>query len=380
MRLARPRLRRAVGSLVAATVTAWSLPVTATDKAACVDAAEAGQRLRNEGRLISARDRLLICASPECPEVVSQDCTGWLGEVQRRLASVVVRARDTNGASLGDVAVSLDGAMLTERAPTAAIELDPGDHVFRCERAGFEAAQQRVRLSEGERGREITCQLTPLVPPPEAPTEPPAPVETTTPTTTAPSIPWTVWALGGLGVAGIGGFAAFGLWGKSDENTAKTTCRPYCSQASVDSIQTKYVIADISLGVGVVALGAAVVIGLLHASASSPPSSGQRTAQGRDVADWAQFPPARQNPKEQVPQHWPVVEQAASATRHGTQVLVEPQYVPRQQSLEFMQLPFGGVHIETHLRAALIESPAQHPLSLSAPALPQQLVPLPVHE
>src|SRR5215472_11973757 len=103
MRVARPRIRRALCALVAASVTTWSLPAGAVDKAACVDAAETGQRLRKEGRLISARDSLLVCASPECPEVVSQDCTGWLGEVQRRLGSVVVRARDPHGETLSDV-------------------------------------------------------------------------------------------------------------------------------------------------------------------------------------------------------------------------------------------------------------------------------------
>jgi hypothetical protein len=334
MRVARPRFRRAVGSLVAASLATWSLPARAIDKAACVDAAEEGQRLRKEGRLISARDRLLLCASPECPDVVSQDCTGWLGEVQRRLASVVVRARDTHGAALGDVAVSLDGAMLTERAPTAAIELDPGDHVFRCERAGFEATQQRVRVAEGERGGEITCRLKSLEPPPETPSETPAPAEPTRSTTgAAPSIPWTVWALGGFGVAGIGSFAGFGLSGKSDENAdarPKTQggCAPDCTNNQVDSIRTKYLVADISLGVGLVALGAAVVIGVLHASASPPQASGNRSSYANDAADWAQFPPPlRQSPDrlQLLVQHWAALVHPASRARQGTQVLLGPQ-------------------------------------------------------
>jgi hypothetical protein len=292
MRVAHRRLRRALCALVATSVTASSLPAAAIDKAACVDAAEAGQRLRNEGRLISARDRLLLCASPECPEVVSQDCTGWLGEVQRRLASVVVRARDSHGQPLSEVAVSLDGAMLTERAPTAAIELDPGDHVVRCERVGFEAAQQRVRLAEGERGIEIVCGLTLLTPPAEPPAETPAPVEHPGPTPTpSASLPWTVWALGGLGVAGLGSFAVFGLWGRNDENAAARPkmqggCAPDCTLELRDSIRTKYIVADVSVAVGLVALGAAAILALLHASAPPPQVSGRAskvrpTARGR---------------------------------------------------------------------------------------------------
>jgi hypothetical protein len=300
MRVARPRTRRALCSLVATSVVAWSLPAGAVDKAACVDAAEAGQRLRKEGRLISARDSLLVCASPECPEIVSKDCTGWLGEVQRRLASVVVRARDTHGEPLGDVVVSLDGATLTERAPTAAIELDPGDHVFRCERAGFEVAQQHARLAEGERGREVVCEMKSLAPPATTLTETASPVEG--PGSMAPhpaSIPWTVWALGGLGVAGLGGFAVFGLWGRNDENNAARPqpagCKPDCTADQVDPIRTKYIVADVSLAVGLVALGAAALIGVIHASASSPQASGQVSSRANRGPE-AQFPPLRQTP------------------------------------------------------------------------------------
>jgi hypothetical protein len=299
MRVARPRIRRAprsIASIVATSVLAWSLPAGAIDKAACVDAAEAGQRLRKEGRLISARDSLLVCASPECPEIVSQDCTGWLGEVQRRLASVVVRARDTHGEPLGDVVVSLDGAMLTERAPTAAIELDPGDHVFRCERSGFEVAQRRVRLAEGERGGEVVCELKSLATPAATSTETAAPVERPSSATTAgASLPWTVWALGGLGVAGLGGFAAFGLWGRSDENWASDHCKPNCGPDVVDPIRTKYVVADVSIAIGLVALGAAALIGVIHASASAPQASGQVSFRANRGPE-AQFPPMRQTP------------------------------------------------------------------------------------
>jgi hypothetical protein len=318
MRFARRRLRRAVCALVAASVVASSRPAGAVDKAACVDAAETGQTLRNEGRLISARDRLLICASPECPEVVSQDCTGWLGEVQRRLASVVVRARDSRGDPLSDVAVSLDGAMLTERAPTAAIELDPGDHVFRCERAGFEAAQQRVRLAEGERGREIVCELTSLTLPASTPVEAPPPAERPSPSTTASvRLPWTVWALGGLGVAGLGSFAVFGLWGRNDEDKASHTCKPNCTPDVADAIRTKYVVADVSLAVGLVALGAAAIIGVLHATAPTPQVSGRASVDAY---------PDRHAPLLQLPvQHWVSWAHVTPTARHWTQALSAPQ-------------------------------------------------------
>jgi hypothetical protein len=251
----------------------------AADKVACVDAAEAGQRLRKEGHLVAARDQLLVCASRDCPDVVSQDCTGWLGEVQRSLGSVVVKAHSVSGEPLSDVSVSLDGIELAERAPTAAIEVDPGDHVLRCERPGFTPAEQPVRVQEGQRGDEIDCRLAPSTPtaPSDRPSKgdprifetPPPP-----PATRGP-LPWVVWPLAGVGVAGVGAFTYFGLSGKAEENSllGPTGCAPKCTPEQTDPARTKFLIANVSLGVGIVALGAAAIVAILHQSAPPPPPS-----------------------------------------------------------------------------------------------------------
>jgi hypothetical protein len=79
-----------------------------------------------------------------------------------------------------------------------------------------------------------------------------------------------VWPLGGLGLAGIGTFAYFGLSGKAEENTlrGKTGCAPSCTPEETDPVRTKFLIANVSLGVGIVALGAATIIAFLHQSAA----------------------------------------------------------------------------------------------------------------
>lgn len=276
-----PRARTALCALAAVSSLAWCNLALAVDKVACVQAAEAGQRLQKDGHLVSARDRLLVCASLECPDVVSQDCTGWLGEVQRSLASVIVKAHDPRGEPLRDVNVFLDGARLSERTPTAAIDVDPGDHVLRCERVGYSPAERPVRLSEGERGNEVDCRLAPI-----APSEPwkqrvdpqvfePVPQRESS----RGPVPWLVWPLGGLGVVGIAGFAYFGITGEADQNSTRARCAPYCKPADVNPIQTKFVIADVSLGVGAVALGAAALVALLQPGPGPTKSvSGARTS------------------------------------------------------------------------------------------------------
>jgi hypothetical protein len=279
-------------ALLATSLTTSSTPARAIDKVACVDAAEAGQRLRKEGRLVLARDRLVVCASPDCPEVVSQDCTGWLGEVQRSLASVIVKVRNTRGEPLNDVGISLDGVVLAERGPTATIEIDPGDHVFRCERAGFAAAEQRVHLAQGERGREIICQLASLAQaaPPEAIQPAPKPEETPAEEAAVQgNVPWIVWPLGGLGLTGVGAFAALYLSAQADEKNLLALprpegCAPYCSNDSrLWNIETKLNVSYISLAVGLVALGAAALIGLLHSSASPARVTTPAQARSDDV-------------------------------------------------------------------------------------------------
>lgn len=268
-----PRSPASVGALFATSMMAWGTPSAAVDKVACVEAAEAGQRLRSHGELVSARDHLLVCASLDCPKIVSQDCTGWLGEVQRTLPSVVIKARDESGEPLRDVSVSVDGRVLPERAPTAAIDLDPGNHTFRCERAGFAEAETQAAVAAGERGREIVCQLVALTGSPTESLGPPAPPLAlreipVSSVSTRGGLPWVVWPLGGVGIAGIGGFVVLALSAKSDEDTLSHQCAPNCTASQVHPIGVKFAEADVSLAIGIAALGAATIIGLIHAGSS----------------------------------------------------------------------------------------------------------------
>jgi hypothetical protein len=59
-----------------------------------------------------------------------------------------------------------------------------------------------------------------------------------------------------LGVMGGVGFAYFGLQGKSDEDELDGSCAPRCPQGDIDALRRTYLAADVSLGIGVVALGA----------------------------------------------------------------------------------------------------------------------------
>jgi hypothetical protein len=68
--------------------------------------------------------------------------------------------------------------------------------------------------------------------------------------------------IGGVGLAGFGGFAVFGLTGLSEKRDLADTCAPSgsCAAGDVSSARTRLIIADVSLGVGVVAVGIATYL------------------------------------------------------------------------------------------------------------------------
>jgi hypothetical protein len=72
-------------------------------------------------------------------------------------------------------------------------------------------------------------------------------------------------------------------WGRKD-NEQLAQCAPYCAPESVDHVRKVYLAADISLGVGIAALGTAATWLILGGSSSSPPK-GEQTSKPRYVVD-----------------------------------------------------------------------------------------------
>jgi hypothetical protein len=265
-----------VTALVAAvTVSGWAATAHAIDKTACVVAADNGQRLRKNHKLVASRAEFLVCAQAECPGIVSQDCVQWLGSVERSLASVIVRAHDTRGTEVADLRVSLDGSLLTAHPTTAPIEVDPGEHVVLYEGRGFLPVTERITLREGEREHVLSVELLE-----QAPSTPAAPPSEPQPTEAGGRIPIMAWALGGVGVVGIGSFVAFGLAGQSQQADLRDSCAPTCTHSQVSPVQTKFAVANVSLAIGVVALGAGVVLAIVNASHGSEPAKTNAALEG----------------------------------------------------------------------------------------------------
>lgn len=229
-------------------------PARADETSACIDASARGQEQRDKGKLLDARESFLACSRPACHRIIRTDCATWLADVEARTPSVVLSAQDPEGRDVADVRVALDGRQLTERLGAQAIPIDPGEHVFRFERAGSPAVTQTVILREGERRRAISVRFA-REPKPAPPAE----------------IPVAPIVLGAVGIAGGGAFIGLALSAKGDVERMRVECAPGCKQGEVDAARAKLIAANVSLGVGIAALAAAGIVLIARPRAQAKP-------------------------------------------------------------------------------------------------------------
>lgn len=230
----------------------------AADKKACLAAYEDTQKLRKSGKLIEAKDKALVCAQDGCPASLRDDCTSWTVEIEKALPSIVLVVTEADGRDVTDATAYVDGEKVTSHVEGKAIALNPGAHKVKVERAGYDTIEQDIVAHEGDKNRPVTVKFPKKGEdePTKAATDPnhaaPTKIETTRP------IPTLTWVFGGLAVAGFVGFAAFGLSGQSKKSQLET-CKPTCPQNDVDATKQSFLLADVSLGVGVVGAALAIV-------------------------------------------------------------------------------------------------------------------------
>src|SRR5215216_6574739 len=84
----------AVGWLLA------SLPASsraASDAQTCIATHADGQVLRNQRKLLEAREKFVGCIAESCPPLVRKDCAEFLKNVESSLPSVVLAGIDARG-------------------------------------------------------------------------------------------------------------------------------------------------------------------------------------------------------------------------------------------------------------------------------------------
>ncbi len=237
------------GLLVTSQLWSWAARAEAKE---CVLRNNQGADEQAQHHLLAARANYLACAAAEpCPAMVRSECEQALSELKASIPSMIVTVVDSNGHDVGDAELTLDGRAVAHDG--TAIELDPGQHVVVATSQG-RRAELDVVATERELNRRVELVLpVPAVAAPVAAPPPPAPPPERS---HVPS-----YVLGGVGVLAVGSFAGFAFSGRAGMSKLDE-CKPYCARDEVKAVQTKYLIADVSLGVSLVALGAAAYLRL----------------------------------------------------------------------------------------------------------------------
>lgn len=223
-------------------VCAFATPVSAADRpdqSTCITAYEQGQKLRRSGQLRDARDALITCLQDTCSPVLREDCAQWMKDLESVMPSIVPRAHDEGGRDRADVRVSMDGQLLVSRLDGRAIEVDPGEHKFVFRAENGPTVEMRVVIVEGQRAREVAAVI-PLSPKPQVEVFKSRPV------------PVLTYVFGGVAIAAAGSGTFFGLSGVSDRS-GLSDCKPSCPDDRVSPVETKFLVADISWTVALVA-------------------------------------------------------------------------------------------------------------------------------
>jgi hypothetical protein len=235
--------------------------------AQCVRESERAQVFRDEGKLLEARDLFRSCGREECPRLVRRDCTEFAADVERRVPSVVLAARDERGNDLTQVRVTIDAKPFAADLGGRSLPVDPGLHVFHFEADGRKPFDVTLLVREGEKNRAIDAALPAL----EAAPAPVAPVAPVPPRPHAPEerggsgapharsgVPTMTWILGGVAILGGTAFGVLTFGALEEAKDLERSCSPRCSDAQIEPVESKFLIGRIAGGVG-----AAAAIGAL---------------------------------------------------------------------------------------------------------------------
>jgi hypothetical protein len=209
--------------------------VGAAETAECIGASERGQALVLQRKLTRARAEFIACASRLCPDVIVKDCTDRLAAVDTQIASVVLAARYSDGRSIQRASVTLDGLPLVEKLDGKAILVEPGEHRFRFELPDGRAVEQVLVIEEAAKWKPVVATF-------DAPRF---------------SIPIGAVVLAGAGVVALGVMAGFGIEALEQSSQLHALPPTGYTQADVNSLRDKRVIADVFLATGVLALASA---------------------------------------------------------------------------------------------------------------------------
>ena len=276
--------------------------VATNDSRICLAEYRHAQLLEKAEHLRAAQEEYLKCTDNSCSSSLQRICGIRHTQLNGEIPSFVPVVTDATGKNYVLVEVKADDELLGSRLDGSALNLDPGKHTITFSTDDGVIATKSLIMIQGQRNRivEVSYPLTSKaglvvtaaaspapaivgadslengapktaeheVPPPEVAAQETIKREEAAglggragdapPTLVArPDSPGhshaLSYALAGTGVAGLAGFGLLTYWGRKD-NDLLGGCTPNCAQSSEDHIKRLYLMADVSLGLGVAAL------------------------------------------------------------------------------------------------------------------------------
>ena len=249
------------------------------DTKSCIAAHASAQREAKAGHPKQSAQLYTACGSDNsCPEQLRSECAELLEQVKGSVPSVIFAAIDGKGGDLSNVKVYSDDTLLLDALDGRPVELDPGKYHFRFVLPDGSTLVSDVLVREGEKNRVVEVHQ-----PEERQAAPSAPARTSTampseapPPTVNHGAPVAAWVATGVAALGFATFGTFAILGSSDKKKLNE-CAPNCADSERDrrdSLKTKFLVADIGLGVGA---ASAILAGVLFLT--SGPSDAERRAQ-----------------------------------------------------------------------------------------------------
>jgi hypothetical protein len=253
------------------------------------------------GHTHEAREQLESCMQSTCGGLIPK-CRALRDKLVSDMPTIVPVVTDDSGAPRVDVQVKVDGVLLTSKLEGTGLPVEAGVHELTFATDAGVFATEKIMIVEGQRNRPVAVSMhtgdasatkaavaTERAAPaegasPKAATEKTASEDTShqEPAPAAPSREYSgggAWALphsafpyvvGAVGLAGVGAGALLTFWGNKDNSDLQGSCNPNCKSSSVDHVRTMYIAADISFGVGAVALATATWLFASSRSTEAP--------------------------------------------------------------------------------------------------------------
>ena len=250
----------------------------AQDAAACRDGYDRSQVSRDAGKLLEARKLLQQCSGAGCSAFVQKECVGWLEDVEARLPSVILSAKEAGGADLVDVAVTIDGQQGPRKLDGRSLDVDPGDHTFVFQLADGRKAEQRVFVREREKAKVIAVTIggsRELA----KPVEPSPPKEAPAARGGASPLEVVGFIAAGVGVAGLAVGTIFGLNASSKLSAPQCdTAAKVCDPGVIDDAKSAATVSTIGFVAGGVLLAGGVTLVLLSPKAGQSATAETKSA------------------------------------------------------------------------------------------------------